>query len=306
MTNRWTSWRRRGGSVAFWAWTVSVTIHIAILTIFGVVEFSQTVRGERQLVPTAKVNRIRELVQTSPLTAKPKVKEPPRQWFAAAASKASLTHQIFDAAKPAPQDLGDWTKTATSANLSSFAGVGILPNRTGFFGSWTDRRKICYLVDCSGSMQGTFSRVRSRLKESIQSLQPDQYFYIIFFGDDKLIESGNGRLLRATQKAKLSAYDFIDSVQPGGQTNAMAALERAVKIRDGSGQDPSIIYFLTDGFELTSEDAQSFLRRTANLLERFAPTAKINTIGFWPQDDDRNMLEIIARQSGGEFVFVGN
>ncbi len=149
-----------------------------------------------------------------------------------------------------------------------------------------------------------FGQVRKRLKKSIASLQSDQYFCIIFFGNNRLFEFSNGRLLRATQKAKTSAYDFINSVQAAGQTNALAALEKAVQIRDGSGVSPPVIYFLTDGFELTTEDSYQFSRKIANLLRQSAPTTKINTIGFWPQNNDREMLETIARQTGGEAVFI--
>ena len=150
-----------------------------------------------------------------------------------------------------------------------------------------------------------FGQVRRKLKDSIAGLQPDEYFYIIFFGGE-LFESGNGRVLRATPEAKSAAYNFIDSIQSAGQTNAIAALERAVQIRDSGGNSPSIVYLLTDGFELTAEDSRSFSQRVASMLKRFAPTARINTIGFWPQSDDRKMLEAIAKRSGGEFTFVAD
>lgn len=111
-------------------------------------------------------------------------------------------------------------------------------------------------------------------------------------------------MLRAGEKAKSAAYDFIDSIQPAGLTNAPAALERAVQIRDGRGISPSVIYFLTDGFELTAKGTQIFSQKVADLLKRFAPTTRINTIGFWPQSSDRKMLEEIARQSGGDFILI--
>jgi Mg-chelatase subunit ChlD len=153
-------------------------------------------------------------------------------------------------------------------------------------------------------MHGIFGGVRKKLKESIGDLQPDQYFYIIFFGGDKLFEFGNGRLLRAAQKAKSAAYDFVDAIRPAGRTNALAALERAMQIRDEKGVSPSVVYLLTDGFELATGDEHRFSRKIADLQKRFAPTTRINTIGFWPQNGDRKLLEAIARQSGGKFVFV--
>ncbi len=295
----------RSGSVAFWAWMTSIGVHLIVLTVFGVVKFSQFKAGGKQRpTPIAKVSQIKKLMQATPIIPKPRVKKPlsavSSGRFTGETNKLLPANQIFDTASPSSQSLPNFAKP--SATRSKF----LLPDRIEFFGSWTDQRKVCYLVDCSGSMQGIFVQVRKKLKESIQNLQPDQYFYIIFFGGDRLFEFGDGRLLRATQKAKSAAYDFIDSARPAGQTNTMAALERAVRIRDSRGVSPSVIYFLTDGFELTTEDTQRFSQRIANLLKRFAPTTRINTIGFWPASDDRKMLEAIARQSGGKFIWVAD
>ena len=293
--------------MSFWAWMVSIAVHLIVLTAFGLVKFSQSqTGGKHRPTPMAKVGRIKKLIQANPVIPKPKIKKSVKGQFARKTSGLLLASQIFDTAKPNSQNWVDLAKPAASQTASSLAGSRILPHKIEFFGSFAEQRKVCYVVDCSGSMQGIFGQVRKKLKESIAGLQPDQYFYIIFFGGDKLFEFGDGRLLRATQKTKSAAYDFIDLVQPAGQTNALAALERAVQIRDRRGVNPSIVYFLTDGFELTTEDAQRFSQRTANLQKRFAPTTRINTIGFWPQSDDRKLLEVIARQSGGEFVFVGD
>jgi hypothetical protein len=79
-----------------------------------------------------------------------------------------------------------------------------------------------------------------------------------------------------------------------------------VQIRDGRGASPSLVYFLTDGFELASEDAQWFSREIAELLKQFPPGTRVNTIGFWPASDDRALLQTMARQSGGEFVFIAD
>ena len=57
-------------------------------------------------------------------------------------------------------------------------------------------------------------------------------------------------------------------------------------------------------FELTEEDAWEFSVMIKELLSLYAPTTKINTIGFWPDSRDRELLELIALQSGGEFFIV--
>ena len=77
---------------------------------------------------------------------------------------------------------------------------------------------------------------------------------IIFFGDDRLFEFGDGELLRATEDVKSSAREFISTIEPRGRTNALAAFERTAKIHDGLTGSSAVVYFLTDGFELTTED----------------------------------------------------
>jgi len=296
--------------VSFWAWVASISVHLIVLTAFGLVKFSESkIQAKHSPIPTAKISRIKRLTQAAPIIPKPKIRKPAREQFAKGMNPAAHVlpgARVFDSMNPGSQDL---ERPILSQSAYVSLNTGTLSHKIEFFGSYTEKRKVCYLVDCSGSMQGLFGRVRRKLKESIASLQPDQYFYVIFFGGGKLFESGNGRLLRATQEAKSAAYDFIDWVQPAGQTNALAAFERAVQIRDGGGDSPSVIYFLTDGFELINDDppeAERFPQKVANLQARFAPTTKINTIGFWPQNSDREILKIIARQSGGEFVLVDN
>jgi len=299
----------RRGNVTFWAWAVSITVHLIVLTVFGLFKLSPSnARGEQPATPTANISHVKKLIQAVPIIPKPKIKSPVKSraggLMAGRLGGLASPHFAVPPSKPGLQDLPKLAKPAGSMRDFPPAGAVILPTGIEFFGSRTDRRKVCYLVDCSGSMQGIFGQVRKELVESIRNLQPDEYFYIIFFGGDRLFEFGDGRLVRATPQAKSAACDFINSVQPAGRTNALAALERTVQIRDDSGISPAVIYFLTDGFELTGDDTHRFSQKIANLLKRFAPTTRINTIGFWPTSQDRRLLETIARRSGGEFVSV--
>jgi len=256
--------------------------------------------------PTAGIDRITQMAQASPATPKPKMKNLiiGRNRYAGVSDESSPLGRVFG---PPGSPLQDWPavdQSGPSLREELSGSNGAFPGRIEFFGSVSRQRKVCWLVDCSGSMQGLFTQVRKKLKESIAALQPDQYFYVIFFGDGKLYELGDGRLLRATPKTKSAAESLIDSVRPAGTTNAMDALERAVRIRDDRDAGASVVYFLTDGFELTKEDSTDFPQKIADLLERFAPAMRINTIAFLPQENDRTMLETIARQSGGEFLCV--
>ncbi len=266
-----------------------------MLAVFGIAKFSNNAEATMQkATPTEKVSRIKKIINANPVTAKPKIKK-------RFAQPINTTTRIFNTSLP---DLQTSPQMFEPKNQTEFPGMEVLSKDVEFFGSVTGERKICYLVDCSGSMHGIFRQVQKKLKNSISTLQFDQYFYIIFFGSDRLFELGNGKFIRATQKNKTAAYDFIDSIAPAGQTNAARALKRAIQIRDSKGQRPSLIYFLTDGFELTAKDQNSFIRKVEILLRKSAPQTKINTIGFRPQDDDRKMLETIAKQSNGQATFI--
>jgi len=173
-----------------------------------------------------------------------------------------------------------------------------------FFDSPAQGRRICYVVDCSGSMRGLWKRVQEELIDSIGKLQQDYYFCVIVFGGGSILESGGGKMVRATEQAKKEAYSFIGSIQPRGTTNATDALERAIMIKDRAGVGASAIYFLTDGFELSEQDGSRFAHKVATMHRSFAPKAHINTIGFWCTEEDGKVLETIAKESGGQFTFI--
>jgi hypothetical protein len=77
-----------------------------------------------------------------------------------------------------------------------------------------------------------------------------------------------------------------------------------MRCRDSSGEAPAVIYFLTDGFDLAPRDADDLPAAVGSLRKQLAPAAKINTIGFWTQPHDCDVLKKIATDSGGEFVNV--
>ena len=297
-------------SVKFWAWTVSIAVHLAMLAVFGFVKISQAnARPSQDLVPTANISHVNKLLQADFVIPKPKVITESR---VIASSKGKIptdntravpAQQIFEISKPAADSSLIFDKPSQPGALTSQT-IQITQNKTEFFGAATDQRKICYVVDSSGSMQGIFSQVKKELKDSIVALEPDQYFSIIFFGSNKLFQFGQSRPLRATSETKAAAVDFIDSIRPTGQTNALDAIEKALQIRDSGGTAPAVIYFLTDGFELTPKDVRRLPTLIANLRRQFAPNTKINTICFWPQDNDRGILEVIARESSGQAVFI--
>jgi Mg-chelatase subunit ChlD len=289
----------------FWAWTVSIGLHFAVLTAFAVLKFPGAQTQDRQhSVPIARVRHLTQSPQKAAVLPKPKIKIPANSAHTENKKIILAANQNFQIARPDLPDQRDIDTQSDIDNFDSITQADISCQPIEFFGTSTKQRKVCFVVDCSGSMKGMFGLVQKNLIEFVSQLRQDQYFYIIFFGNGKIVESGSGRLIRATETAKKAAYEFIYSISPAGKTNALGALQKAVQIRDSIGQGPSVVYFLTDGFELTSQSKKQFTEELSMLLEKFAPTSKINTIGFWPQAADRDILSTIAWQSGGQATFI--
>lgn len=174
-----------------------------------------------------------------------------------------------------------------------------------FFGQKSVVQRICYVVDCSGSMYGQMYQVKDQLRESILKLNSQQAFSVVFFMDGQtILTTGNGRLLPATARVKSQALERIDAIRPGGSTDADHALDVAMRLRDPNGKGPQVVYFLTDGFNLDQHSSQLFVEKVDRLRKTLAPNATMHTIGFWPQPRDRQMLQQIANSGQGEFIEI--
>jgi hypothetical protein len=283
---------------------VSISLHLLVLTVFGFLKLSRPANpvSERN-APAARVIHLENIIEKASVFPKPKVKKPSPNNSAFNRKDITQKGPFFIPNLQSSNNLSLASKVLDAPEYS-FADSGFALGGVEFFGSETYERKICYVVDCSGSMQGMMGQVQQQLKDSIKNLLMDQYFHIIFFGDGKLFEFGDGKLVRASQKNKTAAYTFIDGIRAGGRTNAFKALEKAVQIEDSSEMKTSVFYFLTDGFELANDESESLYKQAAGLIKRFAPSSKINTIGFWPTEQDRSILRAISALSGGECVII--
>ena len=170
--------------------------------------------------------------------------------------------------------------------------------RVSFFGNVASGRKVCFVVDCSGSMLGFFSQVKEKLNEVIAGLQQDNFYGIIVFQGENILEVESGKLVRASDMGKQRAFDFIESIgTPSGRPDAIEAIRRAISYTDSIGDSPAVVYFLTDGF-----DYDDFATDVEKYRLKYAPVVKIHTIGFMVNNRDAGMLRRIAEQSGGIFT----
>jgi hypothetical protein len=288
-----------GGGVGVLAFLFSLGVHAVLFVLFSFVHVSGEDGVEGRLEPASiSVAQIQKAVSQVPVVPKPMVK---RVEVGNGQGKRALEVEVGPRKKAAYLE-GDAASFSGQFDGESLAGQFESRPLTEFFGSSTNLRKICYVVDASGSMQGRLGMVVKQLKESIGKLEADQYFYIIFFRGDGLVESGKGVLVRATSKAKSRAYAFIDSIRFEGPTNAVNAIKRSMMIRGSGGESAQQIYFLSDGFDFENEDSPDFVGMVENVRKRLAPSVRINTIGIWVERQDEKILRAIAADSGGAFV----
>lgn len=278
------------------AFVLSAASHALILWLLAVIRLpAPPPAQEPRPVPQAKMAAWSRLVQAGMIVPTPKVKPLPvaggEPGYETASVESIFNRSAIQAPlRPAPAD------APASDDVSSGTMAGAPLEFTAVEGA---ERKVCYLVDCSGSMKGLFSGVKKSLGSSIASLEADQYFNVILFGNGRIDEFAQTRLVRATPEAKTRALAFIERARPSGSTNAIEALRRSLELRDELGLPPAVVYLLTDGFELAGSDMREFDRKAAALLTRIAPSTKINTVGFRPLPEDMRMLETIAARTGG-------
>ena len=154
-------------SVTFWAWTASIAIHLILLVVFGVTKFSQaTVFADQATVAKAKINQVKKVAESSPIIPKPKIRKSTDKIFVKKLANVQTANEILQTNVICLSASPDLSEVVAGNNQMSLAG-GIESKGVEFFGSWSNERKICYLVDCSGSMKGLFKRVGRELKNSL-------------------------------------------------------------------------------------------------------------------------------------------
>jgi len=175
--------------------------------------------------------------------------------------------------------------------LGGFEGLGTGRGGDGFFGAGGDEaNKIVYVVDRSGSMTDSIDYVKFELKRSIGELGEEKEFHVIFYSSGPPVEMTTRRLVRATERNKQLAFEFIDRIIPQGETDPSMALERAFAVK------PELIYLLTDG---------EFDRAIVELVKRanVEGLVTIHTIGFLYRTGEE-VLQQIASENNGEYKFV--
>ena len=173
--------------------------------------------------------------------------------------------------------------------------------RTGVFGVTGEGYKFVYVFDRSGSMggsgQSSLAAAKLELLASIDRLEPQHQFQIIFYNDQPAVLDiiGRGRLVFATDQNKALARKFIAGITADGSTDHEDPLLLALRLQ------PDVIFFLTDADEPSLTPAQLEKVRRLN-----GGITSVNTIefGIGPNLRTDNFLVQLARENGGQHVYV--
>jgi len=295
--------RNENRNLTTWTLALSLAIHAILFSASALTKISAKTTPLKTLqTPAAKIQQLKKTIEQQKLLPKPKVKKPDPSPVLIDTAVAKISQKKIYRHSPQKQFSADLQKLVSKPQPQRLKPATTA--KTEFFGSKAFQKNICYVVDCSGSMQGIFYLVKQNLKNSIQKLMPNQYFNIIFFGSNQIYDLGSGSLLRASPDAKKKAFSFINSITPAGNTTPKTALDHAFTLKDPLGTCPELIYFLTDGFEMHENNSNIFMNELEQRRKYLCPKTKLNTIGFWTKPDDCSILSKIAMNSGGTFTHI--
>ena len=174
----------------------------------------------------------------------------------------------------------------TPATLPAGAGkwTALIPSTT-FQKGGRQPRKVCFVIDRSGSMQGQpLEEAKQALLACLSALQPDDEFGIVHFGSDAVpFHHALGKADDATRK---KAQAWVGRIDAEGGTEMLGALAAATRILGGPGGD---IFVLTDG--------EVF--QTGPIVEHMAASqSRVHVLGIGTASQHRFMAQL-ARRTGG-------
>ena len=176
-------------------------------------------------------------------------------------------------------------------------------SRASFFGAEADGNKFVFVIDSSGSMRGTrWQALCTELIRALQSLSPDQEFFVISFDAFAHPMFGTappkGEFLTATSKNVRRVQNWIRSIEHGRNTFPASAVGMAMRLK------PDAIFLLSDGeiADNTIEDLEKWNQVLDN--DGYNKTlVPIHTVLLHSQVGYAT-LERIAKENSGTFTPV--
>ena len=185
-------------------------------------------------------------------------------------------------------------------------------SRATFFSLRPVTQRVTFIIDRSGSMSTPFggNRLHTRLNEAydqtigfLQLSGADTEFNVILFGDDYV--RWKPRLQLATERNLVSLREWLDKQPPSGGTHLREAVEEALELRRDGTADlgrlaSDTIIVLCDGVTVAGEDwvvpTLAGIKDSSRLV--------FNCVQIGTGGDA--CLQLLARESGGDFIHIKN
>ena len=163
-----------------------------------------------------------------------------------------------------------------------------------------------YLVDSSNSMRN-FNEARAELLRSVDALQPDQRFYVVFYDQNpthmriSAADEDDASSMLATPENKLVLRRWAMTIR---QEKGKSPVET---LRFAFGLEPDVIFLLSDGeFSAETEEVIRELNQRENLFGESQLATIIHTIrypGYSPGEATKAEAQMrrIAGENGGQY-----
>ena len=289
------------------AWAISMLVHLVLLLVLGLITLAApsvadyaiivaSEEGEEPLEQMAEIDLSEDLENMenlSPSFESPSVSE-------SEMSELTLATNVADVSDIGPQAVEQDSVSQINAIFSdSGTAMTSLSDKVGkmtasFFGSKAKGRRFVFVVDNSNSMQrGRFHTAVNELVKTVEQMEADQYFYVIFFSDTAyplFWPSPVSQLVPATRKNKERLQQWLYTVELCLHTRGSDAMRLALSLR------PDAIYVLGDG--AFTDDTTNQLTAVHN---RRTP---IFTLGMQVPDKGKSQLTRIAKANNGTYRLV--
>ena len=289
------------------AWAISMLVHLVLLLVLGLITLAApsvadyaiivaSEEGEEPLEQMAEIDLSEDLENMenlSPSLDAPSISE-------SEMSELTLATNVADVSDIGPQAVEHDSVSQINAIFSEDGtAMESLSDKVGkmtasFFGSKAKGRRFVFVVDNSNSMQrGRFHTAVNELIRTVEQMEADQYFYVIFFSDTAyplFWPSPVSQLVPATRKNKERLQQWLYTVELCLHTRGSDAMQLALSLR------PDAIYVLGDG---------AFTDNTTNQLtaahNRRTP---IFTLGMQVPERGKSQLTQIAKANNGTYRLV--
>jgi Ca-activated chloride channel family protein len=122
----------------------------------------------------------------------------------------------------------------------------MLPGGPSYYGLAIHARRVVFVIDISGSMQGArIAAAKRELAGAVQALPEDREFNILAY--NQAVGVWQPSLVRATDANKQNATRFVAYLNATGHTATYDAIDAAFRF------DVEAVYFLTDGEPTTGK-----------------------------------------------------